>query len=123
MRKISRKGLIAKVDSLFSRFIRQKHADEFGMVVCVTCGTRMKWQEAQAGHWIKRGHAAVRWDERNVYPQCSGDNLYKDGLQDVMAGHILNTHGPDTLQELLRLKATTRRWTMAELRELAERYQ
>ena len=122
MRKLSRKGLIAKVDSAFSRFIRKKHADEYGFVECVTCGARMRWEEAQAGHWIKRGHAAVRWDERNVYPQCPGDNLYKDGLQDVMAGHILRTHGPETIEDLLRLKHTAKRWTMAELRELLAQY-
>jgi hypothetical protein len=123
VRKITRKGLIAKIDSAFSRWVRKKHADEYGFVECVTCGTRLRWEDAQAGHWIKRGHASVRWDERNVYPQCPGDNLYKDGLQDVMAGYILNLHGPETINELLRLKHTEKRYTMDELRALRRKYE
>ena len=122
MRKISRKGLIEKVDRAFSRYIRKKHADEYGFCTCVTCGARMRWDEIQAGHWIKRGKPMTRWDERNVFPQCAGDNLYKDGMQDEMAGYILRTLGPETLEDLLRLKHLEKRWTMAELRELAEKY-
>jgi hypothetical protein len=123
VRKLSRAGLIRKIDAAFSRFIRKRAADEYGFCTCVTCGVRLHWSEIQAGHWIKRGHAGTRWDERNVYPQCPGDNLYKDGLQDVMGGHIMNLHGPETINELLRLKRTAKRWSMPELRELLDRYQ
>jgi hypothetical protein len=122
VRKISRPGLVRKADAAFSRFVRISHADANGFVRCVTCGKAMPWQESQAGHWIKRGHAAVRFDPRNVYPQCPADNYFKDGLQDEMALHILRTHGPDTVEDLMRLKHTTRRWTVAELRELIEKY-
>lgn len=121
-RKISRSGLIRKVDKLFSRYIRQKYAIG-GWVDCVTCGKRMPWEESQSGHWIKRGHAAVRWDERNVYPQCPGCNLYANGRQDEMALHILRIHGPETVEELMRLKHTEKRWRIPELRELLEKYQ
>jgi hypothetical protein len=120
MRAISRKGLIAKVDKLFSLYIRMSHADEEGFVRCVTCGKKMPWRESQCGHWIKRGHHATRWHPMNAYPQCAGDNLYKNGLQDEMALHIQRVHGPETLEELIRLKHTTRKWSVPELRELIE---
>lgn len=123
MRSISRKGLIAKIDRAFSRYIRQKHANEGGWVDCVTCGKPMHWTEAQCGHWIKRGHSATRWDERNCWPQCPGDNLFKNGLQDEMALHILRVHGPETIEELMRLKHSEKKWTMPELRELLELYE
>lgn len=122
MRKISRAGLIRKVDSAFSRFIRKSHADFGGWCECVTCGKRVPWTEIQAGHFVKRGHAAVRWDTRNVYPQCSGCNLYLNGAQDQMALHIVRKHGQETLEDLLRLKHSTKRWTMPELRELLDKY-
>jgi hypothetical protein len=35
-RKISRKGLVKKLDRVFSIYIRTRHAKE-GMVRCVTC--------------------------------------------------------------------------------------
>lgn len=121
-RKISRKGLIQAVDKAFSRYIRQKHADDTGYVHCVTCGKGMSWTEIQAGHFCKRGHAALRWNEFNVYPQCAGCNLFKNGAQDEMAAHIVRVHGPEVLQELVRLKHVEKRWSMSELRELLERY-
>lgn len=121
MRAISRKGLIAKVDKAFSRYIRQKHS-EGGWVSCVTCALRLPWEESQCGHFVKRGHAAVRWDERNVAPQCPRCNLYLDGAQDEFAAYIVREHGQETLEELLRLKHTARRWSMAELRELLNQF-
>ena len=121
-RKISRAGLIRKVDKLFSRHIRQKHANHGGWVECVTCGLSLPWEDSQAGHFVKRGHAATRWDERNVAPQCARCNLYLDGAQDEFAAFIVRAYGEATLHDLLELKRTEKRWRMDELRELAERY-
>lgn len=122
MRKISRSGLIKKVDKAFSRFIRKRDTDEYGWCECVTCLRRFPYEEIQAGHFIKRGHASTRWDERNVYAQCRGCNMFSGGRQDEMAYHIVKVHGPEVLSELIRLKHTTKRWTMPELRELMENY-
>ena len=122
MRKISRTGLIRKLDRAFSRHIRQKHANHGGWVECVTCGLNLPWEDSQAGHWIKRGCHATRWDERNVAPQCPRCNLWLGGAQDEFAGYIVRTHGQDTLEDLLRLKRTPKRYTLAELRELVEQY-
>ena len=122
MRKLSRTALVKKLDRVFSRYIRQKYAVG-GWVECVTCGKRLPWELAQAGHWIKRGHHATRWDERNVWPQCPGDNLYKNGLQDEMALHIQRVHGPEALEDLIRLKHTVKKWTVGELRELIDHYE
>jgi hypothetical protein len=122
VRKISRNGLIKKVDAAFSVFVRKNYADEHGNVKCFTCEKIMPWKESQAGHWIKRGHASVRWDERNVKPQCPRCNLWLNGAQDAFAVALLNEYGPDTLEELMRLKHTAKRWRIPELRELLEQY-
>lgn len=119
---ISRSGLIKKVDAAFSHFVRKNHADENGNVKCYTCQKVMHWKEADAGHWIKRGHASVRWDERNVKPQCQRCNHFLDGAQDAFAVALLQEYGPETLEELMRLKHTAKKWTMYELRELLEQY-
>jgi hypothetical protein len=123
VRKLTRPGLIRKVDKAFSRFVRQSHANHGGWVECVTCKQALPWEQSQAGHFVKRGHAATRWDERNVKPQCARCNLYLDGAQDEFAAYIVSTHGTDALHELLRLKRTEKRWTMAELRALLEHYE
>jgi len=63
-------GLIADADRVFSQFIRLKFAGDGGIVSCFTCGFKKHWTLQEAGHYIKRGHLYLRWDERNVYPQC-----------------------------------------------------
>lgn len=122
VRKITRAGLIKKLDQVFSRSIRQHHADFGGWVDCVTCSKRMPWEESQAGHFIKRGHAATRWDERNVAPQCPRCNLYLNGAQDEFAAYIVRRFGEPALEDLIRLKHTEKRWRIPELRELLEKY-
>ena len=122
MRKISRNGLIKKVDAAFSVFVRKNHADEHGNVKCYTCDKVMPWKESQAGHWIKRGHASVRWNEANVKPQCPRCNLWLNGAQDAFAVALLQEYGPEMLEELMRLKHTEKRWRIPELHELLEQY-
>jgi hypothetical protein len=121
-RAISRTGLIKNVDRAFSRMVRQAHANSGGWVECVTCGLSMPWEYSQCGHFVKRGHHSVRWDERNCAPQCPRCNLYLDGAQDEFAAYIVRKYGQGTLEDLLRLKRTAKRWTLAELREMLERF-
>jgi hypothetical protein len=123
MRAISRKGLIAKVDKLFSLYVRMKHADEDGFVRCVTCGSSMRWQDSQAGHFVRRGHYATRWHEKNVHPQDARCNLFLGGAMDEHAAYIIRTYGVETFDELMALKRTTKKYTAGELRELIDRYE
>jgi hypothetical protein len=122
MRKLNRTGLIKKVDRLFSRYIRKKYAKEGGWCVCVTCGIEVHRDECHAGHFVRRGHHAVRWDERNVHPQCVHCNTYLDGNEGEYARYIIDTYGREVLDELLAAKRLTKKWTMDELRELVEQY-
>lgn len=72
-------GLIEDADRVFSQYTRLKYADNLGIVDCYTCGDRKHWTMQQAGHFIKRGHLYLRWDGRNVRPQCSLCNEMKYG--------------------------------------------
>ncbi len=72
-------GLIEDADAIFSKYIRLKYADKNGLVACFTCGTKKHWTLMQNGHYIKRQHLYLRWDERNCRPQDQYCNEYKDG--------------------------------------------
>ena len=110
------KSLEKKLDRVFSEYIRRRDADEGGTTQCFTCGRLMHWKhEAQAGHWVKRQHRATRWHPMNVQPQCAGCNLYKSGAMDEFAGALLNKHGAETIDELLRLKHEPVKHTRADL--------
>jgi hypothetical protein len=66
-RKISRKGLVRKLDKVFSMFIRTRLAKE-EQVQCVTCGTvRKHYKEVDAGHFVSRRHYATRWNCHKTY--------------------------------------------------------
>ena len=60
--------LIEDADTIFSKFIRLKYADKAGKVVCYTCGKVRHWSLLQNGHYVKRAHLYLRWDERNCRP-------------------------------------------------------
>lgn len=72
-------GLIADADAIFSKFIRLKYSDKDGKVACFTCGNKKHWTLMQNGHFIKRGHLFLRYDERNCRPQDSECNELKYG--------------------------------------------
>ena len=80
-RKLSRKKLIEKLDSIFSKYIRLRDADKEGYCRCVTCGQKYHWKKIQAGHFISRKHYSVRWNEENVHAQCVACNVFRSGEQ------------------------------------------
>jgi hypothetical protein len=106
----------------FSIYVRTKDADFQGFVKCYTCGRRIHWKEAQAGHYIKRSYKALKFDERNVKPQDARCNLYLDGNQDEFANHLELDYGHGVLQELKALKYQEKRFTRIELNALIEHY-
>lgn len=73
--------LIKKLDKVFSQFIRLRDTDENGNGRCVTCNQPTTYREANAGHFIRRGRHATRWNEMNVNIQDVACNKYKDGAE------------------------------------------
>ena len=88
----------------------------------MTCPRLLFWRDAHAGHFIKRQHRSVRWDERNVAAQCPADNVYKGGCQDEFAAHIIEKHGQEVFAELIRKKHEVCKHTRSDLEELIESY-
>jgi hypothetical protein len=80
-KKPTRSKLVKKLDFVFSQYIRKKNADKNGNCSCCTCGKVLHWKEIQAGHFMSRKHYSIRWDERNVHPQCVACNVFRYGEQ------------------------------------------
>ncbi len=121
-KKPSLSSLEDKLDKLFSQYVRRSHADAGGMVRCATCTKLMFWKDADCGHWVKRQHRAVRWDERNVAPQCQRCNYFMGGVQDEFSQHIIANHGLHVHDELLRLKHTVFKVNRPFLEEQIQTY-
>lgn len=72
-------GLIEDADTIFSQYIRLKYTNERGMAKCYTCPEVKHWTMLQNGHYVKRAHLYLRWDERNCKPQCRTCNEFHSG--------------------------------------------
>lgn len=106
----------------FSLYTRLKYADEFGNVVCYTCGIKKHYKEMQAGHFVKRSYKALKFSEKNVRVQCPRCNMFLDGNQDEFAVRLEQEFGQGILQELHKLKWQEKRFTRSELESLITHY-
>ena len=67
-RKISRKGLVRKLDKVFSIYIRTRHAKE-ELVRCVTCKSPLPkhWKEVDAGRTLYLADTTLLVGIRKTY--------------------------------------------------------
>lgn len=76
-RKISRSGLIKKLDKMFSEIVRRKG-------FCERCGKTDK-SKLQCAHLYSRRHKNIRWDLENALCLCSGCHIFWFHLEPAMA--------------------------------------
>ena len=69
--KSSRKRLVAKLDALFSMFVRLRGKKQTGGL-CELCAKR---PIEVCFHWVSRGDYATRWDPNNAVASCRGCNF------------------------------------------------
>lgn len=107
---------------VFSQWIRLRDADEAGMVSCVTCGARMHWKDAQAGHFWKRQHQATKFHEQNVHVQCVRCNKWLNGNEGEHAAYILRVYGQHAFNNLEALHRQTYKLPLPLLEAKIEEY-
>ncbi len=113
LKKYSKKNikqLDAELWRVFSLWIRQKDADDNGVVRCVTCGAFRQWRSVDAGHFISRRHLATKFDERNVHPQCKQCNGFGSGEQFKMSQYINRKFGFGMAEKLERDSKQSTKW-------------
>jgi len=116
--------LDAKLWKLFSLWIRQKYAKD-GYVECITCPAKKHWREMQAGHFVPRGSKKVKFDEKNVHPQCGACNGFrmKHGTAVYEYGiRIDEMYGSGTAEGLRKAEGVTHKITRAKYEELIKHY-
>ena len=121
MRKVSRKGLIKRLDTVFSEYIRKKNADSKGYVTCITSGRKFHYSEVDAGHFISRKEMSTRWHEDNVHPQSRYDNRYRYGKQ-YEYGLALDRKKKGLAKRLYKLSKETVKYSVNDLQDLLEKY-
>lgn len=69
--KVKRKpNLIAKLDRIFSKYIRLRDVMPNGYFMCISCGQIKHYEQADCGHFFSRKHMATRFDEDNCSAEC-----------------------------------------------------
>lgn len=121
-KKSDRQKLIAKLDTIFSEFIRLRDCDHQGICKCITCGEFDHWRKVDAGHFITRDNMATRWEEENVHAQCQSCNRFKSGKQFEHGLAVDKKHGPGTASKLLVKSKGVCNWQDFEIETMATYY-
>ena len=117
-KKLTRSQLVKRLDAVFSQYIRLSNADNNKNCTCVTCNKKFHWKEIQAGHFMSRKHYSIRWDERNVKPQCAACNVFRYGEQYLYSLYL----GNNLSKELLDKSRIITKFTSDELEDMIIHY-
>lgn len=122
VKKTDRQKLIAKLDTVFSEFIRLRDSNGEGICKCITCGNYYHWTDMDAGHFITRDNMATRWEEENVHAQCRQDNRFLSGKQYEHGLAVDKRHGPGTASKLLIKSKSVCNWQDYEIEAMIAYY-
>ena len=109
-------------DKYFSLYVRQRDADENGMVKCCTCGKRGHWKDFDCGHFMSRRYEATRFEEKNTGVQCTGCNIFSQGKQFEFGKYLDGRYGDGTAEKMLLMSKMTVKRGELGLRWIIEEY-
>jgi hypothetical protein len=121
-KKLSRSKLIKKLDTIFSKYIRQRDAKK-EVATCFTCGKKAHWKKLQNGHFQSRRFYATRWDEINCQVQCAGCNVFKYGEQFTFGLNLDSKFGAGTAQRLHTKARVITKLSSPDIEELILMYE
>lgn len=114
---MKKKKSIAKLRSeavtLYNKILRIKQADEWGYILCITCGDRKHWKNCDAGHF-KHGLDFV---EDNQHPQCKPCNSWGSGKLDIYTLWMIDKYGRERVEELEVMSKRGHIFSRSELEE------
>ena len=116
------KSTIAKLDKVFSEYVRLRDSDSNGYGKCITCGKVIHWKDGDAGHAINRAHMSTRFDEMNVHLQCRHCNRFREGEIVEYSMALVKKYGQARLDILLAKKHFQSKMGDFEANQLIEHY-
>lgn len=93
-------NLKAKLDKVFSEYIRLKNANDIGFCRCVTCGKYYHWSKIQNGHYMSRRYMSTRYSEMNCHPQCMPCNVMQHGNIPQYRMWLVKEYGEENVRQL-----------------------
>lgn len=114
-------GLIADADAIFSRYVRLSVADKSGICECYICGKKIRWQDAQCMHYIKRGCLYLRYSLDNCKCGCKECNEYKSGNL-LEYGKKIDADSPGATEILYQYSVLVYKPTRQEIKDIILEY-
>lgn len=95
------KKLTTALDNIIRQIFKAKYGEN---PTCFVCGHKDAWWNSktaprgiQVGHYISRGRTVLRWDLRNLFPQCSGCNIIHNTNPAPFTLAIIDEYGVDRI--------------------------
>jgi hypothetical protein len=104
------------LDNLFSKAVRQKSADDMGIVKCYTCGYPDHWKYQECGHFMSRRNQSTRWNFDNARPQCFNCNHSLDGNHEIFKINLIQEIGIERVEEVERLSRRRNELSFEEIK-------
>lgn len=93
----------AKLDAVFSKYIRARDSIDGKYCKCVTCGDVHRLEIMDCGHYFSRAHMGTRYEEANCHAQCIHCNRFLCGNIEKYTEFMLSSYGEEVI-DLLRKK-------------------
>lgn len=113
---------VAKLDKIFSEYIRRRDSDDNGIGACCSCGKMQHWKNMDCGHFVNRKHMSLRFSEVNCNMQCYACNRFDEGNVVGYSRFLIKKHGAQILAELEISKKRIVKFTQFEIDVLTNFY-
>ena len=121
--KVKKKpDLVAKLDKVFSRYIRLRDCMPNGYFRCISCGQIKPYEQADCGHFHSRRHMATRFDEDNANAECRACNRFSADHLIRYEANLKAKIGQLRFDKLAWRASQAKKWTDFELIELTKYY-
>ena len=113
----------AKLDRVFSQYIRLRDMMQGGVFRCISCGRIYPMRDADCGHYINRKHMSTRFSEINCNAQCRSCNRFDEGNMQGYRRGLVAKYGEAKVALLESQKYEVRKYTDFEYDALTKHYQ
>ena len=121
--KVSKKvDLVAKLDKVFSLYIRLRDTMPTGCFKCISCGQIKPYEQADCGHYFSRRHMATRFDEYNCNAECRSCNRFSADHLHGYRGNLIRKIGQRNFDLLEFRSKQFKKFTDFELQERIKYY-
>lgn len=117
-----RTNLIAKLDRIFSIYIRLRDAMPNGYFKCISCGQFKKFEQADCGHLFSRTHMSTRFDEENCNAECARCNRFCSEHLIGYRKNLIAKIGEHRFDVLEWRAHQTKKWSDFELEAMINHY-